>query len=113
VCVAHAEVVFERCDRPGGVRETLLPYAIVALTFFTVGYPCLVAFILYRSRFLIMEDQLLRAQDRGASRLENPHCYDVRKMYHKCVCGGGVVVVPVTVCARREPVLHRLFVSAP
>jgi hypothetical protein len=79
------EVVFEPCNRPGGVRMTLLPYAIIALCVYTVGYPVLVFLILNKYHDRIMEDQLLRAEDRGADRLENPNCYDIRKMYHKYV----------------------------
>ena len=31
--------------------------------------------------------QLLRAEERGTTRLENPNCYEIRKMYHKYVQG--------------------------
>jgi hypothetical protein len=79
----HTEVVFEDCHRKGGVRETLLPWAILALCGYCIAYPCALLMILYRNRHLIMEDQLLRAEGRGETRLENPHCYNLRKMYHK------------------------------
>jgi hypothetical protein len=62
-----------------------MPYAICALCFYCIGYPVLVFFILYKNHMRIMEDQLLRAEDLGKTRLENPNCYDLRKMYHKCV----------------------------
>ena len=46
----------------------------------------MVGFLLYRNHKKIMEDQLLRAQGVGATRLENPNAYSVRKRYHKlCV----------------------------
>ena len=53
------------------------------MVFYTFGYPLLVLGILYKNRYRVMEDQLLRAEDMGKTRLENPHCYDLRKMYHK------------------------------
>ncbi len=83
---AGTEVVFESCSLKGGVHQTLLPLAVIALCVYSIGYPCLLFFILYKNRMRIMEDQLLRAEGRGATRLENPNCYDVRKMYHKYVC---------------------------
>ncbi len=88
-----AEVVFEPCNRPGGVRETLLPFAVLALCGYCIAYPCALMFILYRNRMKIMEDQLLRAENRGETRLENPHCYELRKMYHKCVWVLGCAIV--------------------
>ena len=78
--------MFEDCAKPGGVHLSLLPFAIVGFCFYSVGYPMALYLILRNNRERIMEDQLLRAEDRGATRLENPHCYDTRKMYHKCVC---------------------------
>ena len=85
-CVSlRTEVVFEDCQQKGGVRQTLLPYAIIALAVYTIAFPCTLFYILYENRMKIMEDQLLRAEDRGGSRLENPNCYNVRKMYHKSV----------------------------
>ena len=86
-----AEVVFEKCSQPGGAHYTLLPFAIIGITFYCIAYPCVVFTMLYKNRFLIMEDQLLRAEDRGTTRLENPNAYLVRKMYSKCVaclCSG-------------------------
>ncbi len=62
-----AEVVFEDCKHPGGIREILLPYAIIALCVYTISYPCALFYILYKNRMLVMEDQLLRAEDRWCS----------------------------------------------
>lgn len=55
------------------------------LSRYTVMYPTVLFYILYVNRLRIMEDQLLRAEDRGASRLENPNVYQLRKMFHKYV----------------------------
>lgn len=80
---ADLSVVFEPCDRPGGIHLTLLPFAVVSLLVYVLGYPSLLASILYRNRMIVMEDQLLRAQGKGHTRLENPHAYDFRKRYHR------------------------------
>ncbi len=130
--------MFEDCQQKGGVRETLLPFAIIALCTYvvrfwrhsphgvharlgtgcvfcqgtpvshpafslhdhvrdryTITYPCMLFYILYQNRMKIMEDQLLRAEGRGASRLENPNCYQIRKMYHKYVSVALSVTAPV------------------
>ena len=79
----YLEVVFEECGVPGGLQMRLLPFAICTLLFYTVGYPSLVGYLLYKNRKAIMEDQLLRAQGLGSSRLENPNGYSIRKRYHK------------------------------
>jgi hypothetical protein len=89
--------VFEDCDLKGGVRQTLLPFAVIGLCGYTIAYPCVLFYILYKNRLRIMEDQLLRAEDRGGSRLENPNCYQIRKMYHKCVCAFAPRVVATLV----------------
>jgi hypothetical protein len=57
-------VVFEDCSLKGGVRQTLLPFAILALCVYTVTYPCVLFYILFKNHMRIMEDQLLRAEDR-------------------------------------------------
>lgn len=78
-----AQVVFEPCWEAGGIQMTLLPFAIVTLIAYSFGYPAFVGFVVHKNRDAIMEDQLLRAQDMGRTRLDNPHCYDVRKRYHR------------------------------
>ena len=79
----YLSVVFERCWEPGGIHLRLLPFAICTLVAYTLMYPAVVGVILRRYRFLIMEDQLLLAQNKGETRLTNPHAYHVRKRYHK------------------------------
>ena len=44
---------------------------------FVRRYPAICALILTKYKFLIMEDQLLRAQNMGRTRLDNPHAYVV------------------------------------
>ena len=79
----YLEVVFEECGVPGGLQMRLLPFAIIALLVYTLGYPSTVAWVLYKNREKIMEDQLLRAQGTGTDRLTNPRGYSVRKRYSK------------------------------
>jgi hypothetical protein len=61
----------------------LLPWAILALIVYSLGYPIYVAMTLYKNQNLIKEDQLLRAMNTGDTRATNPLAYDVRKKYHK------------------------------
>ena len=79
----YLEVVFEPCGKSGGIQMRLLPYAIVGLLVYVIGYPLYVARVLQGHKWEIMEDQLLRAMGTGTSRLSNPHAYDVRKVYEK------------------------------
>ena len=79
----YLEVVFERCDEPGGIHQTLLPLAICTFFAYTIGYPLVLSIVLWRNRELVMEDQLLRAMEVGNTRLTNPNAYDLRKRYHK------------------------------
>ena len=79
----YLSVVFEPCWEAGGLQMTLLPLAVIALLVYSMGYPTVVFWLLYRNRELIMEDQLLRAKGTGDTRLENRHAYLVRKRYHK------------------------------
>ncbi len=76
-------MVFEDCAKPGGLHQQLLPFAILGLCAYSIGYPVGLFVVLYRKRYAVMEDQLLRAEDRGATPLENPNAFRIRKMYHK------------------------------
>ena len=62
---------------------TLLPWAVVALFVYVLGYPALLATHLWRNRELCMEDQLLRAKGVGDDRLTNPHGYEFRRRYSR------------------------------
>jgi hypothetical protein len=71
----------EECGVPGGSQMTLLPGAIICVGAYVLGYPAAVAFVVYKKRELMMEDQLLRAKGVGNDRLSNPRAYDVRKQF--------------------------------
>lgn len=79
----YLEIVFEDCATPGGMHQTLLPFAILAFCTYTVGYPVLVALILFRNKERVKEDQLLRARATGETRDTNPNCHDFRKRYSR------------------------------
>ena len=79
----YLEVVFEPCGEKGGLQVTLLPWAIVGLVVYVVGFPLYVGRILRKHKLEIMEDQLLRAMRTGNTPLQNPHAYEVRKRYEK------------------------------
>ena len=69
----YLEVVFEPCWEAGSIQMTLLPFAILALLGYTIGYPAVVWLALWKNKFKIMEDQLLRAKGMGNTRLQNPN----------------------------------------
>ena len=74
--------MFERCGEPGGVHETLLPYAVVSLVVFCFGFPVALAFLLLRNKRVIWEDQLLRCHGLGDSRrTATPETYLFRKKW--------------------------------
>jgi hypothetical protein len=79
----YLEVVFEECGKPGGIQMTLLPFAFIAFALYVVGYPALLGWVLWRYKFQIQQDQLLRAFETGQTRLTNPYAYEIRKMYHR------------------------------
>eukprot|EP00937_MAST-01D_sp_MAST-1D-sp2_P003135 g3135.t1 len=79
----YLEAVFESCDKPGGVHETLLPWAIVFFSFYTLGYPAIVGLILFKNKERVKEDQLLRALGSGDTRATNPNCHDFRKRFSR------------------------------
>lgn len=37
------QVVFEECGLPGGTQMTLMPWAVLGIIFYTVGYPVFIA----------------------------------------------------------------------
>lgn len=79
----YLEAVFVPCYVEGGLHMRLLPWAWLALVCYVAGYPLLVLTLLYRNRFRIQEDQILRAKDLGFDRGTNPNCYDLRRRFSK------------------------------
>jgi hypothetical protein len=61
----------------------LLPYALVSLVVYAIGYPLYVTYVIMHNKELIKEDQLLRAMNTGDTRISNPMAYDIRKKFHK------------------------------
>lgn len=93
-------IVFEECGVRGGTQLTLLPWALLALFGYSLGYPVYLARFFYKNRQegemqripqcsyyilscreLIMEDQLIRAKGAGDDKLTNPHAYHLRKRF--------------------------------
>eukprot|EP01029_Cantina_marsupialis_P010034 TRINITY_DN22_c0_g2_i3.p1 TRINITY_DN22_c0_g2~~TRINITY_DN22_c0_g2_i3.p1 ORF type:complete len:4249 (+),score=1569.44 TRINITY_DN22_c0_g2_i3:541-12747(+) len=79
----YLDAVMERCNVSGGMHLRLLPYAIISFIVYSAGYPLLLAYIIYKKRHEIMEDQLLRAKNLGNSKLTNPRAYVCRNRFHK------------------------------
>jgi hypothetical protein len=80
--VTYLDATFEQCYVPGGMHERLVGLAVLALLMYTLGFPLLTAFFLYRHREEAFNDQLLRAQDIGKNRKENPQ-WETRLMFGK------------------------------
>merc|ERR1711968_116201 len=78
----YMEAVFIKCYEDP-LHQRLLPLAVFFFLFYSIGYPAVVGYILYRGRESAKEDQLLRANNTGHTRKTNPNCYDFRKRYHK------------------------------
>ena len=74
-----------KCWIEGSVQLRLVPYAIIFIIAYTLGFPAIVAFGLLRpgNAALIKEDQILRAHDVKDTRKTNPKAHDIRKRYHK------------------------------
>ena len=81
--VTYMAGVMEQCGIAGGTQMKLIPWAVVVLFVYTLGYPCALALNLWRNRELIMEDQLLRAKGVGDDRLTNPHAYEFRRRFSR------------------------------
>ncbi|KAG7392161.1 cadherin, EGF LAG seven-pass G-type receptor, partial [Phytophthora pseudosyringae] len=75
--------IYTQCFKPGGVHMQLFPFAVLAFVVYSLGYPLFVLLTLSRNRALVMEDQLLRAMQRGTSRRTNPNCWVFRKKFSK------------------------------
>ncbi|GMH50640.1 hypothetical protein TL16_g00832 [Triparma laevis f. inornata] len=73
------------CYEEGSLQVFLIPYAIIALGIYSVGYPLFTAWALLTPEMArkCREDQILRAQDLGYTRKTNPHCYEHRLKYGK------------------------------
>lgn len=81
VIIKYLSVQFEECGKPGGLQMRLMPVAILGLVFYSIGFPAFMIFTLVRHKLDIMFDQLLRAQEEGENRFENPVAYETRKAY--------------------------------
>ncbi|EGZ21734.1 hypothetical protein PHYSODRAFT_490482 [Phytophthora sojae] len=75
--------IYTQCFKPGGIHMELFPFAVLAFIIYSLGYPLFVLLTLSRNRALVMEDQLLRAMQRGTSRRTNPNCWVFRKKFSK------------------------------
>ncbi|KAG2933989.1 hypothetical protein PC115_g5297 [Phytophthora cactorum] len=75
--------IYAQCFEPSGIHMQLFPYAVLAFVVYSLGYPLFVLLTLSRNRALVMEDQLLRAMQRGTSRRTNPNCWVFRKKFSK------------------------------
>lgn len=68
---------------PGGTQLTLLPWSIICLAAYTVGYPAIIGYTLWRNLAVVMEDQLLRAHGVGGDKLSGPRTYAFRTTFSR------------------------------
>ena len=54
--------VAEPCYMEGGMHMSLFPFAFITLGLYVIGFPVLVGALLYKNRYKIAEDQLLRSE---------------------------------------------------
>lgn len=85
----YLSMVFEECGKPGGVQETLMPWAVIALLVYVIGFPVGAGIILWRNKDSFKKDQLLylatfplghEGYERAARELK---LYRLRKMYSR------------------------------
>merc|ERR1711964_164171 len=57
--------------------------AVFFFMLYSLGYPALIALVLWRNKEMAYKDQVLLAQGTGFTRESNPDCYVFRKKYHK------------------------------
>lgn len=72
-----------RCYESGSLQMQLLPFAVLGIIFYTLGYPALLAWLLWRNKARIREDQVLRANGKGDKRVKGDmfNIYNIRKRY--------------------------------
>ena len=72
-----------RCYEVGSLQMKLLPFAVLGIIFYTLGYPALLALLLWRNKARIQEDQVLRASGKGDRRVKGDmfNIYNIRKRY--------------------------------
>eukprot|EP01029_Cantina_marsupialis_P008521 TRINITY_DN2018_c0_g3_i1.p1 TRINITY_DN2018_c0_g3~~TRINITY_DN2018_c0_g3_i1.p1 ORF type:complete len:561 (-),score=131.93 TRINITY_DN2018_c0_g3_i1:1006-2472(-) len=61
----------------------LLIGSICSTIVYALGYPFVVACVLFSKRESVKHDQLLRAMKTGESQLTNPNCFNFRRTFHK------------------------------
>eukprot|EP00947_MAST-08B_sp_MAST-8B-sp1_P004632 g4632.t1 len=50
-----------KCYIDGSVQQFLTPFAAAALVFYTAGFPLFICYIVYKYKYIIAEDQIMRA----------------------------------------------------
>jgi hypothetical protein len=60
--IKYLEVVFVECYEKGGLHLALLPWAVLTFMSYSLGFPALVAFIVFKNRKRCIDDQILRAE---------------------------------------------------
>jgi hypothetical protein len=72
-----------RCYEEGSLQMQLLPYAVLGILFYTMGYPAILSMIMWRNKIRIQRDQYLRSSGLGDKRdpTDLYNVYNIRKRY--------------------------------
>ena len=72
-----------RCYQEGSLQMVLLPWAVLGILCYTLGYPIGLMILFWRNRVRIQRDQYLRACGKGDKREKNDlfNVYNIRKRY--------------------------------
>jgi hypothetical protein len=71
-----------KCGIEGSTQVELVPWALLFLGLYTLGFPGFVLTVILKNKDLIKEDQMLRAYDLAPTRKTAPKAYEIRKKYH-------------------------------
>eukprot|EP00505_MAST-04D_sp_SCG-Rhode-Island_P004559 Stramenopile-MAST_4_protein_4559 len=63
----------EECYTPGGLQSRLLPYAVIVLLFYGLGFPFGIVIFFLLKKKAILADQSLRVHDKGDDYANNPN----------------------------------------
>jgi hypothetical protein len=72
-----------KCNEPGTVQQFLVPFALTGLIVYSIGFPAFIGYIIYRWKYVIVEDQIMRAHGLAVTRKTHPVAFHVSQRWHK------------------------------
>ena len=77
----YMQAVFVPCWEEGSLQVLLVPFALIAIATYGMGYPLVVGYLIFKNRDLVRQDQLLRALNTGDTKETGKMAYDFRRKY--------------------------------